>query len=880
MSTPDVRVRLSPEGIKEVVAALRGVVKESNDAARKSAGGINLVKDAVAELKRLLPTVGLAAAIAGMISLGKQALDTAEDMGHIANAVGGTTEEVSALNLAFKLNESDQEGLQKTLFKTAQFLGQLRAGSREAAVALSSIGLDKKDIVDLSAPRAFEAIAIALQKIPDPAKRAAAAAAIFSRGAGEVLNAINAVGTEGIDSFKQKAAEFGVLVDSDLADAADRAKDSLDILGLQAKGLATQFVSGLAPAIADAMSVVTEAVTGDGVNGMQYFGRVVGTIVQEVTFFFVALGKTIGATAARIGSFASEAVDVLSALAHGKIQDAITAAERGAAERLAIEKDLQDDLADLGNKLLEGPQRGAKKTNAAPGAEPLPPPDPRLLAAREAAIKAQLDAELKVVQEALKTVDASNKAAYDRGLTSLATYMQQRRDVIVASAGAEIKALEAQRAAAANQLVASKTDPNADQVEQLKLRQQIDSLDQAIHARQLQRARELQDVDADEEAEQIKIGQQRTELDAKLAGLEGNRHAVFLQNLADESRAIRELGAKAGQSTDEIESNVSRLVNARTAQFDFEEVSRRGQAALTQFDRDAEQIRRDQQAGIITQLEGEQRLIELERQRLEQLKELARALLEAAKATNDPQQIEKAQAFSDSVNQIAASYRQATDVQAQFVSGGVEAFQAGLQTLLENAKDIDNLGDAFKSLALTVAQALNKIAAEILAKQFVLALARAFGIGTALPATGAVKGGQIRGMAGGGDVIGPRLNIPGPDKIPILAQEGEFMLRRARVREPGALDFLRAWNSGRFTLAQVMRMRGYAEGGQIGAAAPGVPRPSGTSAAGGDLNLRLVNVLSKDVLTDAMASPEGERVILNIMERNSASLQRFAGTRG
>lgn len=886
MSTPDVRVRLSPEGIKEVIFALRQIEAESKKS-RKSAGdGVSSVKRAVQDLKGLLPTLGLAAAVGGFAAMARNALQTADATGKLQQAVGGTVEEISGLTLAFRTNDSDQQSLRDALLKTAEQLGRVRAGAQNSRDALEQIGIDLEQITQLSTPRALEEIARRLVQIRDPSERAAAAQQILGNRARQLTSVLNAVGTQGIDPFIAKARELGVLIDEDLATAAARANDSLGIIRLQAEGLATQFAAGLAPAVADAMETFSAAVAGDGINGMRKFGEIVGFVVRLVTTLFVGLGKVIGAEAAKVASFVNSIIEAGRELARGDLDAALTRFQEGAAERARIDAELQADLKQLGRDLLEGPKPAPPRPSTGGSGVDL---DTQLKLQRQAAA-ASLDArrkaledELKLQQEKLRAEEQANKISYDQQLISLEQFFDRRRELLQRQNAIELAALRAQRQAVVEQLGRGSAEGGPEsEAERIKLRAQIASFDARIRAQQIAGARELAALEAERAAAAKDLEAELQESQTQLLELEGRRHAAFQANLDAEIRQLRELGARAGSTAEEIDANVRRLVEARTAAFNFEEVQRRGEAALAAFSRDAEQIRRDQEAGIITQLEGEQRLIELERQRLTLLQQLSAELLKAAEATGSEEQIERARQFGASVDQIAASYQQATDIGSQFRSGAVDAFQQGIESLLANASKIESVGDAFRQLGLTVVQSLNKIAAEILAKQAVLALLRAFGGAGASGGAavgGAQYGGMIRGYAGGGDVRGPRLPIPGPDKIPILGQEGEFVVKRAKVQEPGALAFLRAWNAGGFSLPQLLRVPRFAAGGEIGAAT-GNALASGAGGGGDrakDERLRIINVVDPELVNEALASSSGERTMLNVIQKNSTAIRRMLG---
>lgn len=822
MSTPDVRVRLSPEGIREVIAGLRQVQAESNKSSKSSAAGVGVLRSALSDLKSLLPTIGLAAAVAGMIGLGKQALQTADATGKLQVRFGGAVEEISGLNLAFRTNESSQQGLQQAFTKTAELLGKLRSGSKETREDLEAIGVDTVALQGQSTPRALETIAKNLSEIPPGAERAAAAARIFGRTLGqELLPALDAVGEQGIDAFIEKAREMGVLIDEDLADAAARANDALGIIKIQAEGLATQFTAGLAPQIAGAMEDFSAAIQGDGFNAVQKFAEGVGFFIRFIVGEFIVLGKIIGANVAAIGVLGGAVADAVSAAARLDFSGAKRSFTDAFKTLSEMSEQLEIEKAEIRERVATPAER---RERAAPGSgrdvDFEKAQLAKIEAARLAARKSGLDAELKLQQEALKAEEQANKIAYDQGLQSLEAFFAKRRDIVARQTQAEVAALRIERQGVAGQL--QKTTAPEDEAERIKLRQELAALTAQIQAKELEGQRELAALDAERTAglKDLKDEQRRaaTELDE----LEGNRHAAFLRNLEGEIEQIRLLGARAGQTAEQINAQVDRLTRARTAQFDFDEVRRRGTAALQAFDRDAQQIQRDQEAGIITQLEGEERLIALQRQRLQVLRQLADEQLRAAEATGNDELIEQARSYSDSVAQIQSSFEGATNATAQFRQGAAQSFQTGLGDLFANVDKIKSFEDALGSLADTVARELARIAGEILARQATLALLNSFfGVPStgATPATGQT-GGAVQGLAEGDVVAGPKLPIAGPDKIPALLEEGEFVVRKRSAQRPGALAFLRAFNAG---AVNPLRVRRFADGGLVGRAAQALP---------------------------------------------------------
>lgn len=121
---------------------------------------------------------------------------------------------------------------------------------------------------------------------------------------------------------------------------------------------------------------------------------------------------------------------------------------------------------------------------------------------------------------------------------------------------------------------------------------------------------------------------------------------------------------------------------------------------------------------------------------------------------------------------------------------------------------------------------------------------------TAQAAPGYAVGGPVRG------------GIPGIDSVPILAQGGEYVMRRSAVQKYGVALF-EALNRGMMNLSKVRPTRPlrYAEGGAV-------PMQTGASM---ESNVRIVNVVdSEQLVAPYLRSRKGENVILNMIKDNKA----------
>lgn len=206
----------------------------------------------------------------------------------------------------------------------------------------------------------------------------------------------------------------------------------------------------------------------------------------------------------------------------------------------------------------------------------------------------------------------------------------------------------------------------------------------------------------------------------------------------------------------------------------------------------------------------------------------------------------------DTIVNNAAATIAALGNQYEAAKGKARNFGIELQTSLTQAltnwatsgiNSVRSLEDAFRSLGLTIAQALQQVAGTWLIQTISSAAGGFFG----LPATG---------KAGGGLITGPGTGTS--DSIPAWLSHGEYIVRAARVRQPGMLAHLEAINRG-FSTPPLRSVLGYAGGGLVEAAGP----PAAASV-GGSIQIGLDDGL----VLKALESPAGQRVLLKIVAKN------------
>lgn len=318
---------------------------------------------------------------------------------------------------------------------------------------------------------------------------------------------------------------------------------------------------------------------------------------------------------------------------------------------------------------------------------------------------------------------------------------------------------------------------------------------------------------------------------------------------------------------------IEKLIPVAEAKARVDEVQREVDRILEEQRRQESSVNVQQDAGLLTELQARERLLEIHRQTYDKLQQIRPVLEELARQPG-------------AVGEAAARSLAALDDQAQRLltttSLLAETLRDGLTTGITEslsglAKGTMDLEEAITALANSVIDALVRMAAEDLAvsatnglmglvgggpndasltagaaavtasaaelttaggtlitgaaaiQSAAAALAMANGV-EGVSAAGAggsglwtsIKG--LFGFASGGLVLGP--GTPTSDSIPAWLSNHEFVTRAAVVMQPGALDFLQDFNArGMAALDDWTGRVRHATGGLAGVPAPALPSP-------------------------------------------------------
>ncbi|EPK3000472.1 phage tail length tape measure family protein [Klebsiella pneumoniae] len=304
------------------------------------------------------------------------------------------------------------------------------------------------------------------------------------------------------------------------------------------------------------------------------------------------------------------------------------------------------------------------------------------------------------------------------------------------------------------------------------------------------------------------------------------------QNLQLQLEYMRDTGDTAGASMLELQNRVSdlrrefeasgnteglnwldKLLPVAETKIRVDDLKKQLDDLFTYQSQQETSIQAQVQGGLLNEIQGRQRLVDLHQEVGDKIKGYL------------PQLKEMATAPGEAGDKIREMIRQLEEELGKLNQAGNEltqAFRDGLQSGIESslmglAKGTMNLRDAVKNLALTIINSMAQLAAQQLAQMATSSLVGASGgMGGLLASVFAADGGQVRG--------------PGSttsDSIPAMLSDQEFVTRAAVVQQPGALGFLHDFNRhGMAALEGWLPRVRHATGGLAGIPAQNMPVPA------------------------------------------------------
>jgi len=407
------KVRLSAEGIQEVIGALKKV----EDQTRKTSGAGKEAGDTLGALGTLFAAQQIAAFAA-------HALEAADQLGKLSQKTGIAVEQLSVFTYMSQQADVSQEDLGKGFAKLSKTLDALNKGDAAAADAFKRIGLSAQDLAGLGLDQIILKVANAQSQYADGAGKAAVMMALFGKSGANLIPLMNDLANGGFENAKKKLQELGLVISGDTARAAQDFNDSMKRLEMAAQGVTVQVAGTMLPGLTKAVDGLVAALAGMPAGAKAFSGTflVIGSAATAAT---VAVRALYGAIAG-LGPIGL-AVVAISALVAGLIS-------LQAAQEEAHKRDLQDISAkgrmiQNGDKLVDQYQKeaqalekaGSNKREAAKHSKALKEIEDKLIEISPAYQQILKD-ETKGINdkaEAMRALDVAQKKALETQLAQI-----------------------------------------------------------------------------------------------------------------------------------------------------------------------------------------------------------------------------------------------------------------------------------------------------------------------------------------------------------------------------------------------------------------------------------------------------------------------------
>jgi hypothetical protein len=877
--------------------------KTAFDSIKRGLGGLT---DIAKSVNGVLANLGAGVSLAGIGAMIKSSIDSADALDEMAQRTGIAVESLSLLVPAAELSAVSTEKFEAGLKKLATGMLEAATGSEASAQNFEALGVavQNQDGTLRDSEQVLLDLADRFQAMPDGAEKAALAVDIFGKAGAEMIPFLNQ-GREGIGALKQEAAELGLQLSADTAAQAGNFNDALDKLKLATQSIGNQIIASLLPALNDMAGGMVESAKQGGtlrviLDGIVLVLKTLALGAATVGQAFVALGEAIGAGVAA-------AVEALKGNTEGA--KAIIADLKGnLVKRLDELASFRDSLFDPKPIEVKAPRIQADPELLQRMTRPRAAPDTR--GAQTSLIKAQLDAELALLKDALTRQQTALDAALEDRLISVRDYYAQKTALEQREVDAEI-ARKQQELARSQQVVTTgksendrlraKAEVAKAEADLITLNNRRTDIEQANARKAAQAERELADA----------LAQAREEL-AQITGTatDADRQAAI-------ARSYRDLRARlAAESDADGVSLVDRLINVKAAQANLAALEAQWRQVTERLRNAQEAIQTQQQAGLLTEAQARRQIVALQLQSATEMERLLPTMQQAAQAIG-PDAVIRVQAWRNElertklvVDELAPLWNRIGESFGSALGGMItraQSWRSALASIFQQVADAFlqqiviqpfqqwiamqarmlalKLGFIQQEQSVDAAASAAKVAQKSAETTAVVSMDAAkagagaaasqasipiVGPGLAIAAMVAMVAavmallGNVKKFAAGGLVSGP--GSATSDSIPARLSAGEYVVRAAAVRQVGVafLDSINGLSAGpRF------------KGGELAFAAGGLVPEVNVPPAQPQVNqaVRIVNAIDPGVTHDHLQSPAGEKVIVNIIGRNARAIR-------
>ena len=402
--------------------------------------------DETRRVQGLLAGLGVSLTLGAFAALVKGAIDSADELNKLSQKIGISVEALSTLQFAAQLSDVGLDTLKTGLKGLSANLTEARSGLGEGAALFQALGVSVEDTAGnlKSSDTILLEIADRFASFEDGATKTALAVKLFGKSGMDMIPFLNQ-GSSGIRALMQEAERLGLKLSTETAQAAEAFNDNLTALKASTSGLGISLATELlAP-----LRVVTDAIRegqGEATGFAVILGGALKTTLEailvlgvNVAYVFKSMGTEIGGMAAQLTALARLDIRGFKAIGEAMREDAAKArAEVDAlSERILNPPQTRpagpapttptagntgaatEDMQRMACVLSGGEWRGGRCIKK--GAEAKDNS-----AARLAVLKAQADAEFRLLKTGLDQQKAALDRALDDRLVSIRDYYARK----------------------------------------------------------------------------------------------------------------------------------------------------------------------------------------------------------------------------------------------------------------------------------------------------------------------------------------------------------------------------------------------------------------------------------------------------------------------
>ena len=215
-------------------------------------GAFKKLKNALPSLKTVILSTSAAFAGAGtaILALTKQTADYEDKIAKLSSRLGISTEALSTYQYVAERSGVTVETLNLGFQRMTRRISEAAQGAGEASAAIEEIGLNAKQLNQLSPDKQFEAIAQAMDGVGNQADKVRLAMRFFDSEGVALIQTLKD-GKAGLDEMKESAKRLGLVVSADAAKNAEKFKDSLTDLQGSLNGIKYSIAQDLIPKITE-----------------------------------------------------------------------------------------------------------------------------------------------------------------------------------------------------------------------------------------------------------------------------------------------------------------------------------------------------------------------------------------------------------------------------------------------------------------------------------------------------------------------------------------------------------------------------------------------------------------------------------------------------